>query len=296
MRNLPEVSVIMSVHNGERYLHSAIASILNQSFRDFEFIIVDDASTDSTSKIINQYADNRIRVICNKTNIGLTRSLNKALKTAEGKYIARMDCDDISFPRRLEKQVKFLNANEDIYLISCGYREFGKRFGRNQIRMREEEIKAQYLFGSVLPHSGFMFRMELVNKYHIFYNDKMKYAQDYDFQVRVSSRFHIACLPEILMYYRISEEQISVRKSSEQRAYANMVRYYVFREYNICCNKRQIEILSKVYCGEKLITLIEWASFAKLFLSVYRVLYKEESIESQYIISKMFEYVKRLKL
>ena len=110
----------MSVCNAEKYLNQSISSILNQSFRDFEFIIVNDASTDNTLNIIKEFKndDNRIVLIDNENNIGLTKSLNKALKKVKGKFIARHDADDISLPERLEKQHYFLEINEDIFL--CG--------------------------------------------------------------------------------------------------------------------------------------------------------------------------------
>ena len=109
----PKVSVVMCVHNGERYLYEALESVLNQTFEDFEFIIVDDASADNTPAILKEYAaqDGRIRLMRNAHNLGLTRSLNKALRLAKGEYIARQDADDISLPQRLEKQVEFLNSN-----------------------------------------------------------------------------------------------------------------------------------------------------------------------------------------
>lgn len=285
----------MSVYNGERYVKSAIDSILNQTFQDFEFIIVDDASTDRTYEILQRYADDRICILRNKTNKGLTKNLNMLLKLSRGMYIARMDADDISFPERFMRQVDFLNKNKDIYLISCSYREFGSRYGKNIIKLNENEIKVQFLFGSVLPHPGFMFRKELIDTYHIFYNQEMKYAQDYDFQVRVSRRFHIACLPQILLYYRISLEQISENKSQEQKVYANQVRYKVFREYGIPCSMKQVEVLSKLYYGKDFLSLSECVTFLRLILLVCRVVYKNENRESQLILSKLLEYVSKIK-
>ncbi|MFN8250041.1 MAG: glycosyltransferase family 2 protein [Ferruginibacter sp.] len=107
LRQAPVISVIMGVYNAETFLEEAIKSILNQSFRDFEFIIVNDASTDNSVAIINRFNDDRIRVINNESNIGLTRSLNKAIRQAHGEFIARMDADDISFPDRFREQVNF---------------------------------------------------------------------------------------------------------------------------------------------------------------------------------------------
>ena len=106
----PKVTVLMSVYNGERYLHESIESILNQTFKDFGFLIINDGSTDNTPKILKSYKDQRIKIISNKNNLGLTKSLNKGIKLAKGEYIARQDVDDVSLSERLEKQVKFLNS------------------------------------------------------------------------------------------------------------------------------------------------------------------------------------------
>jgi len=108
MHNKPKISVIMSVYNGEKYLGEAIDSVLGQTFTDFDFIIVNDGSTDGSPGIIQSYRDERIRVINNEKNIGLTKSLNKAIKESGGEYIARQDADDISLPERFEEQVWFL--------------------------------------------------------------------------------------------------------------------------------------------------------------------------------------------
>jgi len=113
----PKISVIMSVYNGEKYLREAIESILNQTFRDFEFIIINDGSTDKTSEILSSYNDPRIVIINNKRNIGLTKSLNKGLKMVKGEYIARQDADDVSLPERLERMVNFLDMNRDVGLL-----------------------------------------------------------------------------------------------------------------------------------------------------------------------------------
>lgn len=132
----PRVSVIMSVYNSEKYLEDSIKSILNQSFKDFEFIIVNDCSNDNSLKIINKYKENdvRIRLINNSKKINLANSLNKCLKVAKGKYIARMDADDISIKNRLEIQYNFMEENEDIFL--CGgsaivINEYGKKKGNS---------------------------------------------------------------------------------------------------------------------------------------------------------------------
>jgi len=114
---MPEVSILMGVYNEQEYLAESISSILNQTSENFELIIIDDASKDNFSEIVQQFDDERIRLLENKTNLGLTKSLNRGLDLAAGKYIARQDADDISEPDRLERQVAFLEDNEEIALV-----------------------------------------------------------------------------------------------------------------------------------------------------------------------------------
>lgn len=141
----PKVSVVMSVYNGEKYLPETIDSILNQTFKDFEFIIINDGSTDKTAKILTSYDDPRIRIF-NQENMGLTKSLNRAISLAKGEYIARMDADDISYPERLKKQVDYLNKNPDIGLVGSKYIRIDKR-GR-----KIDEINVPIGTDNILKH------------------------------------------------------------------------------------------------------------------------------------------------
>lgn len=289
------VSIIMSVYNAENYLNEAIDSILNQTFQDFEFIIVEDASTDSSYKILKEYEDKRIKIIRNKSNIGLTRSLNKALKYATGKYIARMDADDICMPTRLEKQIHYMEKHRNVALISCSFMRFGESEQKTIIRMNEVQIKGQLMFGSVLPHPGFIFRREIYSKYKIRYNEKMKYAQDYDFQVRVARKFKIACLPDILIKYRVSDKQISSQKSLEQQECANRVRQSQLYYYGIKCNQKQIELIRRIYMDEQSEFKIPQIMNAYIFLIRIVVKMNQSKFAEKKVISEIaVSYISKL--
>ena len=121
MKTAPEISVIMSVYNGEEYVAEAVESILNQTFSDFELIVIDDCSTDTTGEILKRLAerDERVKVHPNEVNLRLPSSLNKAISLARGRYIARMDADDIALPERLERQYAFMEAHPNVALSSC---------------------------------------------------------------------------------------------------------------------------------------------------------------------------------
>ena len=143
----PAVSVLMPVYNVEKYIGEAIESILNQTFNDFEFIIIDDASTDNTVSVIEKFSDNRIKLIRNETNIKLAASLNKGLRIAQGKYIARMDGDDISLPHRFQKLYEFLENNPSVDICGSAMRVFGNEETVWEYSSDDKEIKAEELRG-----------------------------------------------------------------------------------------------------------------------------------------------------
>ena len=152
----PKVSIIMSVYNGEKYLQEAIESILNQSYSGFEFIIVNDGSTDYTEEILNEYTDSRIVRINNQENIGLARSLNRAIETAHGELIARMDADDISAPDRFEKQVAYLDAELEVSVLGTYMKQIdadGNNLGILNVPCNHNLIKWKMLFETSMLYS-----------------------------------------------------------------------------------------------------------------------------------------------
>ena len=226
--NQPKVSVIMSVYNGERYLREAIDSILNQTFKDFEFIIVDDGSIDRTLEILKEYAekDERIRIITNSENIGLTKSLNKAIKFAKGKYIARMDADDISLPERLEKQIEFMEKNPEVGLLGTAYYETnqeGEIIGRRNFSITNEKLKKVLIKYNPFFHSSVMIKKTILDKVGL-YNENIPTAQDYDLWFRIAKNYKLANLSEFLMKRRYTKEMISIKKENEQIFWAQKAR------------------------------------------------------------------------
>ena len=210
------VSVIMSVYNGEPYLKESIESILNQTFTNFEFIIVNDASIDKTREIIQSYTDSRIVYIENEINIGQTKSLNKAIKIARGKYIARMDSDDVAFPNRFGVQVEFLNRNANIKVIGSWYliiNETGKIIKKVCLPVNPTEIKALLIASSpftypYIAHPTVMLRREIFDDIG-YYNEKYYVAQDYDLWVRISRKYQIVNLSQVLLKYRIHKQSLT---------------------------------------------------------------------------------------
>lgn len=221
----PKVTVLMSVYNGEKYLREAIDSILGQTFKDFEFLIIDDGSTDDSAEIIRSYTDSRIRLIQNEENIGLTRSLNKGLKLAKGQYIARMDADDISLLCRLETQGRFLDEHPRVGLVSSSYIKInvaGEEIGFQKVSTENDEIKELFLKGlNQFCHPSSMFRKECIKKVGT-YREFFKYAQDYDLWRRIAEEYSVANIGEPLLRWRISHNSISSTAETYQFAFHHM--------------------------------------------------------------------------
>ncbi len=219
----PEVTVLMSVYNGDRYVRGAIDSILHQTFGDFELLIIDDGSTDQTASILSGYTDRRINVLTNSSNQGLTKSLNMGLRAARGNYIARIDADDAAHPERLAKQVLFLTDHSKTVLLGSNcYKidESGTILGQTDLCVNNVQLKWNLLFYNCFYHSSVMFRRKEVTGLGG-YNPDIDYAQDYDLWLRIAARYSVACLEEPLVYFRIPRKKtITFDKSSEQRQQA----------------------------------------------------------------------------
>ena len=220
----PKISVVMSVYNGGKYLEDSIKSILTQTFQDFEFIIINDTSTDNTEEILKIFDDPRIKIITNDQNIGLTRSLNKGIQLARGIYIARMDADDISLPHRFETQVHFLEKNPDYALVGSSYYQIDKdnkihtliNVLTDNIQIKQGLTKQNW-FG----HGSVMMRKDVFREVGG-YDERFKLAQDYDLWLRIAAGHKMANIEEPLYKWRVTKSGISVEKEAEQKYYANL--------------------------------------------------------------------------
>ena len=222
----PEVTVLMSVYNGEKYLQEAIDSILNQTFTDFEFLIVNDGSIDRTAEILQSYRDTRIKIIDNEKNIGLTKSLNKGLRMARGEYIARMDADDVSMLERLEKEVNFLETHQDYAVVGTFLKvlnEDSKVVGTIEKPIDDDQIKEFLKKDSCIGHGSAMIRKEYLLNVGP-YNESIEKAQDYDLWLRISEKYKIANIPQCLYMWRNHKENISVKYSNEQKHFVEMAK------------------------------------------------------------------------
>lgn len=233
----PRITVLMPVYNAERHLREAINSILDQSFKPFEFLIIDDGSTDRSTDIIASYRDPRIRFIRNTKNLGITPTLNKGIALASCELIARMDADDISHPQRLQKQFAYMKRNPKCALLSTWARviDEDRKFVRLE-RYRSNFYYYNLTFECWIYHPTIMFRKSAIEQVGMY---SMPYSEDYDLFWKVSTRFQIANLPEALLDYRLSETSLNTvlkkteyEAANEQNVLRN-IRFYMGEDFHI---------------------------------------------------------------
>jgi glycosyltransferase involved in cell wall biosynthesis len=212
---VPTISVIMPVYNGEKYLREAIDSILNQTYRDFEFIILNDGSTDSTEEIILSYDDPRIVYVKNKENLQIVKTLNQGIALAKGKYIARMDADDISLPRRFEKQIALMTARPDIDVCGTWYKTFGEKEYLQKLPTQDEQIKVDLLFYTSLAHPSIMMKKSIFDECK--YSENFPKAEDYALWIELADKFKFANIPESLLHYRLHQNQTGTEYCDMQK-------------------------------------------------------------------------------
>ncbi len=207
----PKISVIMAVYNGMPFIREAVASVLSQSYKKFEFIIVNDASTDTTMKYLNSLKDKRINIINNHKNLGLALSLNKALNVANGKYIARMDADDISMPNRLEAQLNYMEDHSQIALCGCWaelINEKGNKIGVKRYPIQTEKIKLTLLHYPCIIHPTFFAKRRFYEELKG-YDPSYDFAEDYELLMRARNKFQMANINKTLLKWRLWDKRRS---------------------------------------------------------------------------------------
>ncbi len=220
----PLVTVLMPIYNGNEHLREAIESVLNQNFRDFEFLIMDDGSTDGSREIVKSYEDPRIELHLSPENRGIAKTLNEGIMRARGRYLARMDADDICMPHRLQRQVDFMETYSHIGLVGSGVMKIKKNRVNKIVSWPETdaEIKIDLLFQNPFFHPSVMVRCDLIKK--TAYNLQLPYAQDYGLWVELANLTDFANLPDPLIKYRVHNGQVTKTKGNQQAVMARQVR------------------------------------------------------------------------
>ncbi len=241
--NTPLLTVLMPVYNAEKYLAEAINSILQQTLHDFELLIIDDASVDSSLQIINGYDDPRIRLITNEHNLGISATLNKGIEMCSTELIARMDADDISYPTRLEKQYEFFLNHPDCTLLATWARKitFDKQPFLTEVMNSDYHYYA-LTFQCCIYHPTVMYKRSSVMSVGMY---NTPYSEDFELWWQLTRRFKVASLHEVLLDYRLSEKSLcTVTKKSEYGTaqYAQVVRnIHYYTGYNYKLNYNEVE-------------------------------------------------------
>jgi len=208
--NNPLVSVVLSVYNAEKYIAEAIESILTQSYKNFEFIIIDDGSTDGSLEIVKSYDDERI-ILISRENKGLIASLNEGIGQAKGKYIARMDADDVSLPHRLERQVEFMEGNPSIGMSGSNVLVFGDDVETYiwKLSRNDDTIKSELLFSSTFVHPSVIINRKMVVNNSLYYDSGFLHAEDFELWTRIAKFTRMENVTEVLLKYRVVKDSVT---------------------------------------------------------------------------------------
>lgn len=253
----PKVTVLLPVYNGERYIAETIQSVLNQSFSDFELLIINDGSTDNTKSIVHGFADSRIRIIDNDVNRKLIATLNRGLNLAQGEYIARIDADDACLPNRLNLQVNFLDQHPDYGMVGGGmnvFREYNKSIRFRKARQGYEELKCQLLLQNTFNHPTVMIRRSVLEKYDLKY-ENFPHAEDYDLWIRLTEKAPCDNLSEALILYRHHEDQVSNKYNTVQAESVKTIHRRLFDQLSLPYDDKLIELHYRIFIQQPVYSL-----------------------------------------
>ncbi len=269
----------MPVYNGQLFLREAIESILEQTYSNFEFLIINDGSTDESGQIIKSYVDQRIKYVENESNLKLIATLNKGIELAKGEYIARMDADDVSLPERLAKQVAFMDSHPQVgllgtFLLTKGLNE-NYQIG---FATHHDKIKFKLFFDTHFPHPAAMLRKSVLIENNLQFDKAYIHAEDFELWNRMAEVCRLAIIPEILVHKRSHEEQISVKHIKIQDEISRKIRQELMNKLGVFPSEQAMDVyegfLKKIVPREQsnlnlLLELIEQLVVANNILKKY---------------------------
>jgi len=260
----PLVSVVMPAYNSEKTIGEAIESILNQTYKNFEFIIINDGSTDKTLEIIKSYAkkDKRIIVLDNEKNFGIPKTRNIALKKSKGKYIAIQDSDDISLSKRLEKQAEFLERNPNVGVVGSFMEIFDghKKRGIRKYPEKDKELRKMIFFVCPIGQPAAMIRASVFEKIGLF-DERFSQTEDLDLWFRIGNEYKLSNLQEVLIKYRYNPKSSTGTKTKAMEKFAFDIRWKNRKNKNY-----KFGILAMIYNFLHLISIYLVPSKIKFFL------------------------------
>lgn len=240
----PLVSIIMPVYNAEKFLQSAVSSILSQSYSNIELIAINDGCSDHSMEILQSFNDARLRILSNERNFGIVYSLNVGLDNANGAYIARMDADDESLPDRIREQVDYMEKHTEIGLSGTWYENIGDLSGLVQLETEHDAIVFRLLYQFHMLHPSWIIRKSVLEEHHLRY--KILYGEDYDFISNLIAHTRIANIPKYLIRYRQFSQSMS--KSNAEVTIKNClaIRKQLFKTLGISLNDFELILFEKI--------------------------------------------------
>ena len=309
MKETP-VTVLLPVYNNEK-INLCIDSVLNQTFRDFELLIIDNASTDHTADVVRSYDDERIRLIVNEKNLGATGSLRKGIDLIKTRYIARIDADDLMLPERLEKQLAYMENNPDYGIVGSWTRHIDQNdqlYAVNKLCTTDKGIRTYLNIQSPFYHPAVMLRNSILKEHDLNYDPDIKVAVEYDLWNRVL-RYSKGCnLPEVLTYYRTGGDSLTSRNTTKRlQEYLN-VRERVCEEHHEDLVLKSLKIERKekknlIDCTRIFDYLLKYLKkntdkedpdFASLKSCIYSRIYQACALENNALLGSLLEKTMRL--
>ncbi len=235
-------TVLIPNYNNAPFLNEALDSVFNQSFTDFQVLVIDDGSTDNSLQVLAQIKDPRLNIIVKKNNSGIVDTLNEGLNRIATKYIIRMDGDDLSMPKRFETLINYMEKHPAIGVCSSALQLFGKQNSIWTVQERNDQIKAGMIHGSTIPHAPSIIRTEILTKNNIKYSNRNSHMEDYDLFFRLKNFTNFANLPQALYQYRIAENNVTISNSDTREIRMKKMYGDVLTELKLPCNEANINL------------------------------------------------------
>jgi len=261
---MKRVTVVLPVYNGSKYLKETIDSVLNQTYKNFDFLIINDASTDNSEEVILSFTDPRIKYHLTETNLGSIGAPVKGMNMSETEYIARIDQDDIWLPAKLEKQIQIMDADPQIGICGTSIELFGDRSGVKIFPITNEHLKVGFLFFCCMSHPSVVFRKSFLVETGVTYNEMYRLADDYKMWIDCIDLTQIYNIPEPLVRYRQHEEQIcSVANAPKQMQVQNRVRLEMLERISLNFSQDEKNFHINQFVDGKMKSIDDYKQFVK---------------------------------
>lgn len=283
MSEKPLVSVVMPIYNAERYVEEALSSIINQTYKNLEIIIVNDCSSDSSMRIIGQMDDPRIIIINNKTNLGVAASLNRGFMEARGNYIARMDSDDIAELDRISLQVNYMEENPNVVVCGTAIRFIGNKKGTRIFQNQYKRILVDLMFQCALCHPTVMLRRKILIDNGLNYEEDFEKAEDYRLWTRCSQYGAIGNIEDVGLNYRVHDSQVSNVYKKKQDKASDIIRKEYLEAYKVYLSEKEVSVFNKM-CNNNRINTLEISLCLSLIKKIIRSLKDNNNFDTLYMI------------